>query len=108
MGTIETTAASQMRTELPGGNPTAHAQSVNPTAISGPGAPTGSLSTGLEDPHTLSVSSLMNSDIAGRTIYDKLAALIASHQAVSQSVEATAADTILKAASSCRGVTPAP
>lgn len=108
MGTVETTAMGAMKSDLPEGNPTAHAQTTNPTAISGPGAPAGDLSTGLEDPHTLSVSALMNSDIAGTTIYDKLAALIARHQVVSQSVEATAADAIVTAAASCRGATPAP
>lgn len=108
LGTVETTAMGAMKGDLPVGNPTAHARSQNPTAISGPGAPAGDLSTGLEDPHTLSVSALMNSDIAGRTIYDKLAALIARHQAVSESVEATAADAVVAAAASCRGASPPP
>lgn len=108
MGTVETSAMGQMKSDLPLGNPTAHAQSVNPTAVTGPGAPSGDFATGLEDPHELSLPALMDSDIAGTTIYDKLAALIARHQVVTQSVEATAADAVLTAAASCRGATPPP
>lgn len=108
MGTVETTAMGEMKGDLPSGNPTAHSQTVNPTAVTGPGTPSGDLSTGLEDPHEINLPALMNSDIAGNTIYDKLAALIAQHQVVTRSVENTAADSVVKAAASCRGATPAP
>jgi hypothetical protein len=110
LGTLEMTAMGDMKTDFPVGNPTAHALSTNPTAIAGPAPGPGSMSaaSSLSDPHEISLPALMDSDIAGKTIYDKLATLIAQHQVRGQAVESAAAASIVNAAVVCNGHSPPP
>jgi hypothetical protein len=98
-GTYETAALGQMQTELPLGSPIAEPDGPQ-SQLGAQSAPL-LASAGIRDPQALDTTFLLDEGGFGTSAGDRLAALVASNEAETQTLEATAATAILHAAANC-------
>jgi hypothetical protein len=104
-GVVETANLGEMQTDFGEHNITSTPlrPQLGPPAFSSPLA-----QAGLQNPVTINMTSLMDSDLIGKSAYDTLANAIAAHQAVSASVENSTTTVIESAVTACRAPAPSP